>query len=63
MNASGYTSLGGLALTGHPCMKGYDPVITLTATGFTVYYKVISSSNSVATNKTESTYYYLAFFF
>ena len=63
MNANGYSSLGGLALTGHACMKGYDPVITLTATGFTVYYQVISASHSVATNQSGTVYYYLAFFF
>ena len=61
----GYDSYGGLALAGYPCYKSGErsiPTITLTSSGFTVYYRRPSGSYSVLTNGSGVNYHYLAFF-
>ena len=60
---SGYYASGGLALAGHGAVKDGAPTITLTSTGFTVYYEQLSASHFVTTNSSGGVYYYLAFFF
>ena len=57
-----YYAYGGLALEGHPCSKSGDPTITLTGSGFTVYYQQQTPSHFVATNYSGAVFHYLAFF-
>ena len=52
---------GGMAVTGSNCTLSTSlNVITLTNSGFTVYYNTSNSNNRVKTNSSNTTYHYIA---